>query len=326
MTSNEQSASLTTSSGASPNDESGSEQQRQSQKRNSVFDFLYHDARRVASFLAQFEGYGALTNVKSMEAVARATTTKGQIEAGGGVPLIAQGKAVIDRSNLSEERDSAERTFDPLWANAIRFMDFAEERGLIKRDIETARIGQIVLIKGDLALFDFSVIRKAWDLEAIRRMIKSQAQNGQQHGGNRADRRRQGHLRADETPTEAELSIDMMTIVPHLVQASVKSANASTWSSLRDEWMTIPPADLLLKHGTAVPGEWGLLGVLDAFPDPVGDGDDSRLFASLVAGASLNELGLQFAGTLAPIIRKLLGRPDLAYGVTPLIIFREVSG
>lgn len=105
MTSNEQSASLTTSSGASTKDEPASGQQQQAQEKNSVYDFLYHDARRIASFLSQFQTYGVAQSIKANEGAGRSETTKGGLEAGGGVPLIASGKAAIDRSVTNDERD-----------------------------------------------------------------------------------------------------------------------------------------------------------------------------------------------------------------------------
>ena len=62
-----------------------------------------------------------------------------------------------------------------------------------------------------------------------------------------------------------------------------------------------------------------MVGVLDAMPEP-NESDQLQLLAS----KSLNQMG-EMLGTLAPSARKALGRPDHAYGFTPLVIFRDVS-
>jgi hypothetical protein len=80
-----------------------------------------------------------------------------------------------------------------------------------------------------------------------------------------------------------------------------------------------------LKHGVAIAGLWNILGVLDALPD---EGENSQVYMTdqLIAAISLGAIGAQIVGPLAPAVRLLLGRPGTAYGTTPLLIFREVSG
>ena len=77
-------------------------------------------------------------------------------------------------------------------------------------------------------------------------------------------------------------------------------------------------ADLSLKHGTEIPGEWHLLGVLDALPD--------QIPAQTVV---VNTGVPQHFGTLiknfSNLGRTLLGRAPEAYGMTALLLFRKVS-
>jgi hypothetical protein len=80
---------------------------------------------------------------------------------------------------------------------------------------------------------------------------------------------------------------------------------------------------LLLKHGVGIEGTWSMLGVLDALP--ISGFDEMKADLSQVTAAeSLGALGL-LLGKLGPAIRRMLGRPDGSYGITPLLIFREVS-
>ena len=81
--------------------------------------------------------------------------------------------------------------------------------------------------------------------------------------------------------------------------------------------MTTAADDLLLKHGVAVRGEWSLLGILDATPDSEVTAEGQSL------GSESNVATLLRA--LAPIARQMLGRPPGHYGVTPLLIFREIG-
>jgi hypothetical protein len=123
-------------------------QRQQGQKNNSVFDFLYRDSRRIASFIAQFETHGVLQQVKATEAVGRTGSSK--TTASGGVDLVTVmgGGVAIDDTVTDEEHDAAERTYDPLWTNARRFLNFLTDREMIMRDLSKARIGQFVLASG----------------------------------------------------------------------------------------------------------------------------------------------------------------------------------
>ena len=105
-------------------------------------------------------------------------------------------------------------------------------------------------------------------------------------------------------------------MLPHSIQAALRGEN-TVWCCLQNDGMTTPADDLLLKHGIAVRGEWSLLGILDAVPDSEAPADD------LPPAAGDNVATLMRA--LAPFARQLLGRPPGHYGVTPLLIFREIG-
>jgi hypothetical protein len=76
-------------------------------------------------------------------------------------------------------------------------------------------------------------------------------------------------------------------------------------------------SDLSLKHGTDVPGEWNLLGVLDALPSPI-----PPQIPTLNTGVPQHfETMIRNFSNLA---RTTLGRAPEAFGVTALLLFREV--
>src|SRR5436305_1846102 len=111
------------------------------EKGDSVYDFLYVDARRIAVFLSQFEQYGHLTSLTR--------TVSETSSASGGVSVVA---AKLDTA--ASEQSSQTRQFDPQWLVPLAFLDKADQRGMIVRDLGDARIGQLVLISGRLAMFD----------------------------------------------------------------------------------------------------------------------------------------------------------------------------
>jgi hypothetical protein len=119
---------------------------------DSVYDFLYVDARRIAVFLSQFNQYGHLTLLTRAASETSSTS--------GGVNVVA---AKLDTG--ASEQTSQTRQFDPQWLAPLSFLDQANERGMIFRDLVQARIGQLVLVSGRLAMFDLGVMRDAWNLK-----------------------------------------------------------------------------------------------------------------------------------------------------------------
>ena len=77
-----------------------------------------------------------------------------------------------------------------------------------------------------------------------------------------------------------------------------------------------------------MPGDWHLLGILDALPGAGPDPDNPRGLSK--AEQAVTDLAGSDIGSLTARIstaaRKMLGRPDHAWGVSPLLIFREASG
>src|SRR4051812_46572171 len=94
---------------------SDSRPQLEDQQSDSVLDFLYHDAPRVASFLAQFGTYGVPQQSRSGELAKRGSTTKTGGAAGIDVPAIAKGQASLDYTVTNDTQRSEETTWDPLW-------------------------------------------------------------------------------------------------------------------------------------------------------------------------------------------------------------------
>lgn len=297
---------------------------------DSVFDFLYHDNRRIASFLSQFDNNGLLTGLTEGDSVSKGAKRGKRIGVGGDVALFGGGKVEFEVSPGEVGSQTLERVYDPYWTNALTFLDFLEEKNLIQPQIESAGLGQFVLARGRLTMLDLTIFKEAWALDTIQRVMRA-ANEPPAVQGNRQERRankKQGPNSSNQFPSDADVAIELMGILPHTVNATVDTEfGESTWAVLRHEFMVTPPAEMVLTHGSGVPGEWAMLGILNARPD-FGESEIQQKIAglaqSLPAGLVNSGVGLMMQ-LLSPLIRTALGRPENSYAVTPLLIFREVS-
>lgn len=286
----------------------------------SVYDFLYNDARRVASFLAQFHDHGLLQGVKATETAARTSSERFDVS-GGANMLVGKAGIAAQTTESSEEREAAENSYDPFWRNALRFLDALEASNMIQRDLAAAQMGQIVLVRGALAAFDFGILKEAWKLSAVRNAAKKSVQPAP--AGTREERRRMKVAAADGQ-SSIEAGLELIGIIPHVIQATIASDAGTVWCTLKDDALTGTSADLLTKHGARISGEWHMLAILDALPEPE-SGDYALVLDQLIAASSLNLMGGEIVAAMLPFIRPMLGRPTTAFGATPLLIFRETG-
>jgi hypothetical protein len=280
-------------------------------EEDSVYDFLYIDARRLAHFLSQFSDYGHLT------ALTRSVNETSTSSGGVNVHI-----AKVDTGTSAQTSQVSQ--FDAQWIAPLTFLDQANSRGMIARGIEEARVGRLVLVSGELAVFDLAIMQSAWSLNFIKRLLVDATRHGDGQPAPRHERRRQerGGDAAPQPPAEAAL--ELLKLLPHRIIAATRTNGQSVWCNLREDALTIPASDLLLKHGAAISGTWSTVGVVDALPDTE-DETQAYQLSQMNAAMSLGSLG-GVIGNLAPGVRAMLGRPKEAFVMTPLLIFREVSG
>ena len=277
---------------------------RAPKRADSVYDFLYVDARRIGVLLSQLGGGedGVLTGQQ------RQTTTTSQT--GGGL------NAVVKLDHQESGGAGLTRTFDPQWLQPLRFLDLAEH--MVVRDLAGATLGQIVLVKGSLQVLDFSTVKVAWTSPAIRKLIFSGFAGSMAAVTVGAAKHA---LAAAKKEAENNLSMAMELIVPmpHTVQATLASNGGDVWCTLREDGMIISSADIMLKYGSTLAGEWAVIGILDAQPEV-------EVEDAITASEPVVSLAGNIVKSIAPMARTMLGRPSGAYAVTPLLIMREVSG
>jgi hypothetical protein len=110
---------------------------------------------------------------------------------------------------------------------------------------------------------------------------------------------------------------EAMAVMPHAIHGHFLTNQGFLWSSLQPESLTMPTTDLSLKYGGQVPGQWKILYLLDAWMDK-GEPPD---FDGWSAGGAID-------GILAAMhaMKTIIGRPPNWYGITPLMIFRDIMG
>lgn len=304
-------------------------------QQDSVYDFLYHDARRIASFLGQLDPSGHITTIKQTAAISKQEGEDGNVQTSLNLLKLAGINSGYTIKAASTAGESSERNYDPIWANALSFLDYLSERNLIVREISNARIGQFLLITGKMMLTDIGMLKTAWEIPGLKKLIQQGAEesinNSQtEQNTNRQQRRSQEKTLRDNKKNQEEqfdLMIKLIQIMPHSLQARMFTDKNLYWCSLSDDSAVGRASDIILKYGSMLSGEWSVLGVLDALPyDPdhrlEGTNQPLNEFLAELTGAPVAQL----SAMLGPIAQQLLGRPSNYYGLTPLLIFREIAG
>ena len=267
-----------------------------------IFDFLYHDEKRVGSLLAQFDSsFGVLGQIKKTQRFASRDTKAKRY--GGTLGVKGALSGVREWRNESSESadDSNELVYDPLWRNAITLVSTME-----KRDVSSSRsmeIGSIVRVRAAITVLDtdlFSPILA--DAKMMRTLMNKSVPAAKAI-----------------TEGEAKLIVAILKGIPRSLQAYIQAESGELmWCTMRRESMVVRAEEIMLKHGMHVPGTWDVLGVRDTAPVP----DDKPSKTPDVA--RLGQLG-EALSKLVPIGREAMGRPSERLGITPILIYREIN-
>lgn len=278
-----------------------------------IFDFLYHDTRRVGSILAQLDEAGLLTSITANEASETTTAVSLEGKAGGKLPFVASAEGGGKVSREASKAGQMEKTFDPLWQNARKFVDFAVGAAC---PVQNANMGQIVTITGKITVVDFEFLKNFMANKSIMENLLNRDDGDAD--GNRQQRRTNKKVRQDKKkdPPIAEI----FGLFPYKIQLTI-DGEVEGWATVAPEFLVTEASDLVLKYGGSLDGEWTVIGILDATP--------SAFSGDLIGDVSFDEgieaFGMKLTKAMAPMARVLLGRPFDAYGLTPLVAYREIK-
>ncbi|TQC94708.1 hypothetical protein FK216_15610 [Moraxellaceae bacterium AER2_44_116] len=277
----------------------------ESQNTKSIFDFLYLDTGKIKSFYAQLTGNGALTSLKQTNHLADGRN----FEASAGIPLTTSGKG--GTSHLASQ--GSETQYDATPTMPREMINRLDELGFIYRDLNESMLGNLVLYKGTLGVVDIAGTKDLVE-PTLNIFISEQLQ-----GGNAAQKKE-----AQELKKSLKDIVQVVKVLPFALEArllvnSGKEDDSGiplldeVWMTLSREEMVGSTHDLNFKHGSYLAGEWFVIGVLDATPF---DGFN----------ISESESGMrQGVHALTSMMKNQFGRPESAYGLTPIAIFRVIK-
>lgn len=256
---------------------------------DALYDFLYVDRAKVSALYAQLFPEGILTNVK--KTAQQSFSNDNNI--GSDIKVF---KAEAKSSEGGQE--GIEHMFDASWSIPLEVLDELKRRGLVTSSVRGKSLGSIVLTNGLLRVIDYNSMRELWE-PAMQLFIEPQQQ---EQIPNFRDR--------------FEHVIGMLRNMPHTLHAHFLTREAFLWSTLQPSNLTVSADDIILKYGAeVVSGDWQLLFTLDAYPDANPSTDATGWSAGEISNGVISMMNA---------VKSQIGRPSNWWGVTPLMIYRDV--
>src|SRR5208337_4775788 len=98
--------------------------------------------------------------------------------------------------------------------NACSFLDFLEDKGMIRHELTRARIGQFVLLSGRLTLLDLNVAKSLWNVTQLQELMMQGIVAGMNAG-----KATNGRQQADkESRNNAKMMFSLLERMPHGLQ------------------------------------------------------------------------------------------------------------
>jgi hypothetical protein len=264
---------------------------------NYLFDFVYLDRDKIGSYYAQLFNDGVLTSIKRSSSSQDTSVNS----LGVGAPKLLIGGEMRNTEAVGE---GLEQQFDTAWTIPLEVINELDRSGYIVPDLHAASLGQIVMFKGRIQIIDLRMVQELWEP-----ILTMQAKNGQA-----AAKTQQARKAATMELEEAKQMIKVISKLPHTMQMRAFGPDAQLWSTLNPSALTINNEDLAFKHGATIPGEWMVMGILDAKPDS----DEEMSFPENIGEVEGGMLQLMVA------LRFLFGRKLTDYGITPIAVFRPI--
>ncbi|MCU4481343.1 DUF6414 family protein [Acinetobacter ursingii] len=267
----------------------------------SIFDFFYLDNTKIKSFYAQLTGNGALASFKNFSNI----TDIRKFEASVGVPSVANGKGATDHSASL----GSEHQYDATHTMPREMINKLDELGFIHRELHENQLGNLLLLEGKLSVVDVSVI-KDFMKPASDILLSSLPSATKQ------EKEQKAILEKTFKP-----AFEFIKEIPYafegklLVDTGEYGENdipycSEVWMTLNRKEMINDGVDINFKHGEFMSGKWYVLGVLDATP-----------YDNFTYHTQKNEMKEMISQTMG-MLREQFGRPNLAFGMTPIAIFR----
>lgn len=278
--------------------------EQESQNTEPLYDVFYADRDRLISYLAQIDPNGAITSVKTTITDSESTQTNASFS----VKILKGGAGATEQS-----ADGTEKIFDPAMVIPFTIMDALNERGFIGRDITKAPLGSIVLFSGSMRIKELTHSPIMWPL--IEKNLPFHAFVENTNGMTRAEKEAVKKKSLSNTEIKKIMEEFFKSIV-HPIQIEMKGNGLDIWGTLKESSLCASISDIGFKYSSVVPGEWHMLCIVDCLPGEMSHKEENLWSTG----------GNSFSDALnrgITAFKKLFGRPEKAYGITPLIVFRK---
>ncbi|URO01240.1 hypothetical protein NB069_10350 [Leclercia adecarboxylata] len=271
-----------------------------SQSIDSLFDYFYYDKERVSALTAQLYPSGVLNSVKQTSS----ESENGLNELKAGIPLLG------GRSSASEAYSrTQERTFDSSWSMPLNLLNKLSETGIVKTSLNDAKLGDLVLIKGMMKIFDAQMVHLCMPI--VKKIKLNEIKK---------ERNAQAKALLKNEIANLDNAEELVKILPPTTHIDfADSCGNQSWMSVEPSNLTTTLSDVSLKYGPFIPGEWYILCIVDAYADDLKLDNPDAPYPT-----ATNELKQGMQGMLN-MMRSIMGRPFGSFGITPLIIFRGVA-
>ena len=200
----------------------------------TVVDFLYVDKERADSFISQIRS-GTLRSVTKTKGVSEATS----YDARAGAPGFFGGTYRHEQ----KDHENASEQYDPYHA---QLLDLLHDLNIHEAEqISSDRTGQLILLKAPLSIRDTATMRALLGVAVKHKKLTPVSSDG-------------------EASDLLDMVNDILLQMPDSISVSVHFRGTVITGTLKESGLTIRQDDLMRTYGVHLPGEWYILGVIDA--------------------------------------------------------------
>lgn len=269
-----------------------------------LIDIFYKDTTRLDSFIAQLQK-GALRQVKL-----KSNDTQGSSNSQAttvGIPGAAAGN--FSRITTETAGRDIEETKDP---HDSLVLDLLENLGLpVSEEVSDPSTAKLMLLYGDMELRNFGIINQAIPIfKTLPQFISPELYNGDDSTLSRSEREIMKKKRAEAKDNFDHIS-SFVKLLPTGLEIYLTLKNGQFLNGmLRPEFMVDPHDMVFRMFGSALPGKWYILAIVDT---------DHRQPSAQRSNQQL----LDGVDSMATMVRLLLSAAD-SITMTPVLIFRQL--
>ena len=268
-----------------------------------MLDFLYADHERVASIISQIEGVGALVGYERN--YEKEKLSRGSVKAK--LPLTSGEKS--EGANYNKQ---LRQEYDPLWVNSKKLVELVSEKS--NASISELGYGKLVSVSGKLVCLDQSFINDLLKSDAVIESIAQGVELDQSTRSSKAQKKEKNDL--------ATTVRDFLQSLPLGIVFILFAEDNAFWFNVKRDYLALQALDIPLKFPLAIGGQWHVTGLVDAIPQ-----DHANILPTIEGTGNKLVLPQMFAvltQLIIPLVG-LFGRPTDCYGLSPVVIHREIS-